>query len=138
MPADVMIECDGLTKRFGAFTAVDHVSFSVARRSIFGFLGPNGSGKTTVMRMLCGILEATDGRAHIAGFDVAGQTEQIKGMIGYMSQKFSLYDELTVSENLLFYGRLYCLHGPSLKQRREELIALTHLEPYLERRASLL
>lgn len=138
MPAESMITCEALTKRFGHFTAVDRVSFSVAKGSIFGFLGPNGSGKSTVIRMLCGLLEPSDGRANIAGFDVARQTEAIKGLIGYMSQKFSLYDELTVRENLLFYGRLYGLKGGGLKQRMDELIALTHLAPYLERRSALL
>jgi ABC-type multidrug transport system ATPase subunit len=138
MPAETMIQCDGLTKRFGHFTAVDHVTFSVAKGSIFGFLGPNGSGKSTVIRMLCGLLEPSDGRAQIAGFDVAKQTENIKGLIGYMSQNFSLYDELTVYENLMFYGRLYGLRGNALVKRRDELIALTHLNPYLERRAALL
>jgi len=133
-----MIACENLTKRFGHFTAVDHVSFTVAKGSIFGFLGPNGSGKSTVIRMLCGLLEPSDGRASIAGFDVAQQTEEIKPLVGYMSQKFSLYDELTVHENLNFYGRLYGLKGATLKQRYDELIALTHLEPYLNRRAALL
>ena len=133
-----MIECDGLTKRFGNVTAVDNVSFRVAKRSIFGFLGPNGSGKTTVIRMLCGILEPTAGTGRIGGVDVARETNQLKGTIGYMSQKFSLYDELTANENLLFYGRLYGLSGAALRQRRDELVALTHLEPYLDRRAALL
>ena len=133
-----MIHCEALTKRFGHFTAVDHVSFSVAKGSIFGFLGPNGSGKSTVIRMLCGLLEPSDGRGLIAGFDVARQTEEIKHLIGYMSQKFSLYDELTVRENLTFYSRLYGLRGAALAKRRDELIALTHLEPYLDRRAALL
>ena len=136
--AEPMIECKDLTKRFGHFTAVDHVSFSVEKGSIFGFLGPNGSGKSTVIRMLCGILAPTHGTARIAGVDVVHDTERVKGLIGYMSQKFSLYDELTVHENLLFYGRLYGLKGKSLQTRREELIAITHLEPYLNRRASLL
>jgi ABC-2 type transport system ATP-binding protein len=133
-----MIQCENLTKRFGHFTAVDHVSFSVGKGSIFGFLGPNGSGKSTVIRMLCGLLEPSDGHGRIAGFDVAKQTDEIKSLIGYMSQKFSLYDELTVYENLTFYSRLYGLRGPALAKRREELIALTHLEPYLDRRAALL
>jgi len=133
-----MIECEGLTRRFGQFTAVDHVTFSVARGSIFGFLGPNGSGKSTVIRMLCGILAPSDGRARIAGLDVARQADQLKGKLGYMSQKFSLYDELTVTENLFFYGRLYGLGGAELNTRVDELIALTHLAPYLNRRASLL
>jgi ABC-type multidrug transport system ATPase subunit len=133
-----MIECEGLTKRFGNFTAVDQVSFSVARGSIFGFLGPNGSGKSTVIRMLCGILEPTEGTARIAGHDIARDGEATKEMIGYMSQKFSLYDELTVNENLVFSGKLYSLPDRELKRRRDELIAITHLEPYLNRRAALL
>src|SRR5436309_15733181 len=123
MAGEVMIECDKLTKRFGHFTAVDHVSFKVEKGSIFGFLGPNGSGKSTVIRMLCGLLEPSDGQGRIAGFDVATQTEQIKNLIGYMSQKFSLYDELTVYENLMFYGRLYGWRGPALSKPRGELIA---------------
>ena len=133
-----MIECEGLTKRFGTFTAVDHVSFSVGKGSIFGFLGPNGSGKSTVIRMLCGILEPTEGTARIGGRDIIKEGEEIKEMIGYMSQKFSLYDELTTNENLLFAGKLYGLKGRQLIQRRDELIQLTHLEPYLNRRAALL
>jgi ABC-type multidrug transport system ATPase subunit len=133
-----MIECDALTKRFGNFTAVDHVSFSVDRGSIFGFLGPNGSGKSTVIRMLCGILQPTEGTARIAGRDVIRDSDELKEMIGYMSQKFSLYDELTVSENLTFSGKLYGLRSRELQQRRDELIAITHLEPYLSRRAALL
>jgi ABC-type multidrug transport system ATPase subunit len=136
--SEAMIECDGLTKRFGAFTAVDHVSFSVAKGSIFGFLGPNGSGKSTVIRMLCGILEPSEGTARIGGHDVINETDSIKDMIGYMSQKFSLYDELTVDENLIFAGKLYDLRGRELKQRRDDLIAITHLEPYVDRRAALL
>src|SRR2546423_14865965 len=135
---DAMIECEGLTKRFGNFTAVDHVSFSVARGSIFGFLGPNGSGKSTVIRMLCGILEPTEGTASIAGHDISREGEATKEMIGYMSQKFSLYDELTVNENLVFSGKLYSLPDRELKRRRDDLIAITHLEPYLNRRAALL
>src|SRR2546427_9761783 len=133
-----MIACENLTRRFGHFTAVDHVSFTVSKGSIFGFLGPNGSGKSTVIRMLCGLLEPTEGRATIAGYDVARETDRIKSLIGYMSQKFSLYDELTVYENLMFYGRLYGLRGPALGKRRDELVALTHIEPYLARRAALL
>jgi len=136
--AETMIECNRLTRRFGHFTAVDHVSFKVEKGSIFGFLGPNGSGKSTVIRMLCGLLEPTEGRASIGGFDVATQTDHIKTLIGYMSQKFSLYDELTVYENLMFYGRLYGLRGAALSKKRDELVALTHIEPYIERRAALL
>jgi len=133
-----MIEVHNLTKRFGHFTAVDNVSFSVGKGAIFGFLGPNGSGKSTVIRMLCGILAPSGGRASIAGHDVVADSDNLKGTIGYMSQKFSLYDELTVTENLLFYGRLYGLKGAALRQRMEELIDMTHLAPYTERRAALL
>ncbi|HWY52122.1 MAG TPA: ABC transporter ATP-binding protein [Chthoniobacterales bacterium] len=136
--SEAMIECEGLTKRFGTFTAVDHVSFKVGKGSIFGFLGPNGSGKSTVIRMLCGILEPSAGTARIDGHDVARDTESIKDIIGYMSQKFSLYDELTVDENLIFSGKLYGLRGRDLTKRRDELIAITHLEPYINRRAALL
>src|SRR5207245_555130 len=114
------------------------VTFSVAKGSIFGFLGPNGSGKSTVIRMLCGILQPTEGTATVSGIDVADASDELKATIGYMSQKFSLYDELTVNENLQFYGRLYGLTGAALRQRMDELIALTHLEPYLTRRAALL
>jgi ABC-type multidrug transport system ATPase subunit len=136
--SEVMIECEGLTKRFGTLTAVDHVSFSVAKGSIFGFLGPNGSGKSTVIRMLCGILEPSDGAARVGGHDIVREIEPIKEMIGYMSQQFSLYDELTVNENLIFSGKLYGLSGRQLNQRRDELIAITHLEPYVNRRAAAL
>src|SRR5256885_14696152 len=132
---DAMIECEGLTKRFGTFTAVDHVSFSVAKGSIFGFLGPNGSGKSTVIRMLCGILEPSDGTARIGGHDIVRDAEPIKEMIGYMSQQFSLYDELTVNENLIFAGKLYGFGGRGLNQRRDEKIAPTQLEPHIAKRA---
>src|SRR5881398_928626 len=120
--SESMIEVDGLTKRFGTFTAVHHISFSVGKGSIFGFLGPNGSGKSTVIRMLCGIIAPSDGRARIAGLDVAREADKLKGTLGYMSQKFSLYDELTVTENLLFYGRLFGMSGAALKSRVDELI----------------
>jgi len=135
---DAVIECENLSKRFGHFTAVDHVSFSVSKGSIFGLLGPNGSGKSTLIRMLCGILDPTEGAARVAGVDVVHSADDLKGKVGYMSQKFSLYDELTVSENLQFYGRLYGLTGARLAERRETLVALTHLQPYLTRRAALL
>ena len=131
-----MIECEGLTKRFGTFTAVDHISFSVEKGSIFGFLGPNGSGKSTAIRMLCGILEPTDGTAKIGGHDIVRETEPIKEMIGYMSQQFSLYDELNVNENLIFSGKLYGLRDKELKQRRDEMIETTHLQPFIGRQVT--
>jgi ABC-type multidrug transport system ATPase subunit len=136
--AQPMIECEGLTKRFGDFTAVDNVSFNVEPGAIFGFLGPNGSGKSTVIRMLCGILEPSGGSARIGGLDVVAQCDQLKESIGYMSQKFSLYDELTVDENLRFYGKLYGLGAKALRKRYDELLELTHLGPYRDRRAALL
>ena len=135
---EVMIACTGLTRRFGHFTAVDGVTLSVRRGAIFGFLGPNGSGKSTVIRMFCGLLEPTAGRAWVGGWDVVRETARMKPLIGYMSQKFSLYDELTVHENLQFYGQLYGLHGMRLRTRTDELVALMHLAPYLGRRAALL
>src|ERR1700687_2027210 len=127
MPDNVMIQCDNLTKRFGDFTAVDRVSFSVEKQSIFGFLGPNGSGKSTVIRMLCGILEPSAGTGHIAGHDVSRETDALKGSLGYMSQRFSLYDELTADENLQFYARLYGLPGEVVKKGRGDVIALAPL-----------
>src|SRR2546429_8142636 len=136
--SEPMIEVDRLTKRFGTFTAVDHVSFSVGKGSIFGFLGPNGSGKTTLIRMLCGILEPSDGTARIGGHDIVRDAEPIKEMIGYMSQKFSLYDELTVNENLIFAGKLYGLSGRGLSEGRDGMIATTHLGPDLGRGAGQL
>src|SRR5947208_16653238 len=136
--AEQMIEVKGLTKRFGTFTAVDHVSFSVVKGSIFGFLGPNGSGKTTVIRMLCGILEPSEGTGRIGGHDIVRDAEPIKEMIGYMSQKFSLYDELTVNENFIFAGKLYDLSGLELIQRWDEMIATTHLDAYIDTRAGQL
>src|ERR1700712_4214010 len=101
---ETVIKADKLTKRFGEFVAVNEISFYVKKGEIFGFLGANGAGKTTAMRMLCGLSKPTSGKATIAGADIYRQTEQIKTSIGYMSQKFSLYEDLTVSENIRFYG----------------------------------
>ncbi len=120
-----------LVKRFGSFTAVDHVSFDTHPGEIFGFLGPNGSGKSTTIRILCGLLHPTSGSAEVAGFDVVRSPEQIRRRIGYMSQKFSLYNDLTVIENLRFYGGLYNVMGRQLENRIEwalEMAGLTGRE----------
>lgn len=116
------ITCRDLTKRFGDFTAVDHLTFDVDRGEIFGFLGANGAGKTTAMRILCGLSHPTSGEATVAGFDVYRQREQIKANIGYMSQRFSLYENLTVVENITFFGGVYGLSRPEIKRRRDLLI----------------
>ena len=116
------IEVEALTKKFGNFAAVNSISFSVVRGEIFGFLGANGAGKSTAMRMLCGLLEPTSGNAKVAGFDVYRQREEIKKNIGYMSQKFSLYADLTVAENIKFWGGLYGLTKAEIRSRREEIV----------------
>ena len=118
------IEVSDLTKRFGRFVAVDRVSFRVARGQVFGFLGPNGSGKSTTIRMLCGILSPSAGFGRVAGFDIAREPEQVRQHIGYMSQKFSLYEELTVQENLDFFAGVYGLWGAPAAGRREEMLAI--------------
>ncbi len=111
------VEVNGLTKRFGDFTAVNDISFSVSKGEIFGFLGPNGAGKSTTIRMLCGIITPTDGSGTVAGHDIVTEQNRIKHSIGYMSQKFSLYNELTVTENLEFFGSIYGLSDNHLKER---------------------
>lgn len=122
MDNEIVIRADGLTKRFGNFTATDHISFEVCRGEIFGFLGANGAGKTTAMRMLCGLSQPSDGRATVAGFDVATQHELVKRNIGYMSQKFSLYDDLTVEENLILFGGIYGMPRKKVKAKIIELL----------------
>lgn len=123
-----VIKTEKLTKRFGDFTAASELTFNVGQGEIFGFLGANGAGKTTAMRMLCGLLKPTSGKASIAGFDVYTQTEKIKKNIGYMSQKFSLYDNLTVSENIRFYGGIYGMRTAQIKAKTEELLKELQLE----------
>ena len=125
---DTVITTDNLTKRFGSFTAVDNITFTVESGEIFGFLGANGAGKTTAMKMLCGLLAPTSGKAKIAGFDVYRQTEKIKKNIGYMSQKFSLYEDLTVFENLRFFGGIYGLKTVRIKEKSRELLQQLGLE----------
>jgi ABC-2 type transport system ATP-binding protein len=123
-----VIEVRQLTRKFGAFTAVDNVSFTIPRGQIFGFLGPNGSGKTTTIRMLLGLLPPTSGTAFVLGHDVQRQALSIRAKLGYMSQKFTLYNDLTVEENLLFYGRGYGLRGKRLHQRMQYVLKMADLK----------
>lgn len=122
-----VIEVRGLTKMFGRFKAVDDLSFDVARGEIFGLLGPNGAGKSTTIRMLCGLLSSTAGTATVGGFDINRQPEQVREHIGYMSQKFTLYKDLTVMENIRFFGGVYGLDRQRLKQRTEAVVAMARL-----------
>jgi ABC-2 type transport system ATP-binding protein len=127
------INAQNLVRRFGQFTAVNDVSFQVQQGEIFGFLGPNGSGKTTVIKMLTGLLPLSGGGASVMGLDVRKDPETVRESIGYMSQNFSLYSDLTVTENLTFYGRIYGLSNNRLRKRMDEIIELNGLGPYLNR-----
>lgn len=122
MTEKIVIKAEGLTKQFGDFVATDHVSFEVREGEIFGFLGANGAGKTTAMRMLCGLSQPSDGKATVAGYDVAKEHEQVKRHIGYMSQKFSLYDDLTVEENLKLFGGIYGMTPAKVKEKISNLL----------------
>jgi len=126
--ADHSIEVRSLTKRFGDFTAVDAVSFDVGRGAIFGFLGANGAGKSTTIRMLCGLLDPTSGTATVGGFDVGRDPEKVKRVIGYMSQKFSLYEDLTVAENIRFFGGIYGLPAKTVQSRLPWVLELAGLK----------
>ncbi|HXP74546.1 MAG TPA: ABC transporter ATP-binding protein [Stellaceae bacterium] len=133
-PVDDPIVAESLVKRFGRFTAVDHLSFRIGRGEIVGFLGPNGAGKSTTIRMLCGLLRPTEGRALVAGIDVARNPERVRERIGYMSQKFSLYTDLTVAENLRFFGGIYRVPRTALPERMRfavEMAGLTGREDTL-------
>ena len=136
--SELAISAEHLVRRFGNFTAVNDVGFQVKRGEIFGFLGPNGSGKTTVIKMLTGLLPLSGGSAIVQGLDVRTHAEQVRERIGYMSQKFSLYDDLTVAENLQFYGRIYSLPPDRLKKRMAEIVELNGLGPYVDRLAAKL
>ena len=125
---ETVIQTEKLTKRFGAFIACNELSFTVSKGEIFGFLGANGAGKTTAMRMLCGLLVPSSGKASVAGFDVYTQTEKIKRSIGYMSQKFSLYDDLAVAENIRFYGGIYGMSRQDIRAKTTELLKELGLE----------
>ena len=130
---DKVIVCKDLTKKFGDFTAVNAISFDVKKGEIFGFLGANGAGKTTAIKMLSGLLQATSGKAEVAGFDINKQSEEIKKNIGYMSQHFSLYQDMTIKENIRFYGGIYGLSGKEIKERSSLLIKKLGLEAFENR-----
>jgi ABC-2 type transport system ATP-binding protein len=128
------VEVNDLVKTFGSFVAVDHISFQVHRGEVFGFLGPNGAGKSTTIRMLCGLLRPTSGQGHVESLDVMTQSEEIKEIIGYMSQQFSLYEDLTVEENIDFYSGIYKIPSPKARERKEWVLEMAGLT---ERRKSL-
>jgi ABC-2 type transport system ATP-binding protein len=132
------ITADRLTIRFGSFVAVNDVSFEVDKGEIFGFLGPNGSGKTTIIKALCGLLTPSSGTGTILGMDIRKDASEIKRNIGYMSQKFGLYEDLTVAENIDFYAGVYGIHGHQAEQRKAEVLELTGINSYLNRRAGQL
>ncbi len=127
-PKDYIIKARNLTKQFGDFKAVDAISFEVSKGEIFGFLGANGAGKTTAMRMLTGLSRPTSGEATVAGFDVYKQSEDIKKRIGYMSQRFSLYEDMTVKENIRFYGGIYGLKRTAIREKTEQIMESLQLE----------
>jgi ABC-2 type transport system ATP-binding protein len=122
------IEVDRLTKRFGNFTAVDHISFTVRQGEIFGFLGANGAGKSTAIRMLCALLTSTSGTARVGGYDINTHPDKVKESIGYMSQKFSLYEDLRVEENIDFFGRVYGLSDTEIRERKRWVLTMAHLQ----------
>jgi ABC-2 type transport system ATP-binding protein len=125
--AEPAVLTQGLTKRFGAFTAVDHVDLRVEAGELYGFLGPNGAGKSTTLRMLCGILEPTEGSGRVLGLDLRREPERIKAAIGYMSQRFSLYDDLSAAENLVFYAMVYGVPGRARRERIDRMVQLADL-----------
>jgi ABC-type multidrug transport system ATPase subunit len=138
MSRDIGVDVRGVSKDFGTFRALDDVTLQVARGEIFGLLGPNGSGKSTLIRILCGLLEPTLGEATVDGFDVAKEGELVRQHIGYVSQAFSLYRDLTVQENLDFFSAIYRLKGAERKERIEWAVNLTHIGPYRDRLAGAL
>jgi len=133
MNQTISVKTNQLTRRFGKFVAVDKVSIEVYQKEIFGFLGANGAGKTTMIRMLCGLLKPSDGDGTVAGFDIKTQSEIIKQNIGYMSQKFSLYEDLTISENIEFYGGVYGLSPEKIEQKKDELFRQLKLDEFAKK-----
>ncbi len=135
---EAIIQTHDLTKRFGALTAVDHLNLSVARGEIFGLVGPDGAGKTTTVRMLCGLMDPTEGSATVAGHDVARESQQVKDQIGYMAQRFGLYSDLTVEENMHFYADLFGITGGERDRLSTQLLRMTRMEPFTKREAGRL
>ena len=135
---ETIIEARGLTKRFGQLTAVDHLDLTVAKGEIFGLVGPDGAGKTTTLRMLCGLMDPSEGSARVAGHDVARESRAVKDQIGYMAQRFGLYQDLTVDENMAFYADLFDITGQTRVELTAELLRMTRMEPFRARLAAQL
>ena len=135
---DAIIQTEGLTRRFGALTAVDHLSLEVARGEIFGLVGPDGAGKTTTLRLLCGLMDPDQGRARVAGYDVARDSQAVKDHIGYMAQRFGLYGDLTVEENMHFYADLFGVSRAARAGLMPGLLRMTRMEPFRDRQAGRL
>lgn len=133
MSPEISVETKDLTRKFGDFVAVNKINISVKKGEIFGFLGANGAGKTTAIRMLCGLLLPSSGEARVAGFDIYKESEQIKSRIGYMSQKFSLYEDLTVAENIQFYGGVYGLPATEIEAKQNSILERFDLQTYRDR-----
>src|SRR5215510_15786079 len=132
---DAIIETHDLTKRFGDLAAVDHLNLTVARGEIFGLVGPDGAGKTTTLRMLSGLMDPTEGSARVAGHDVAREAQGVKDRIGYMAQRFGLYTDLTVEENMIFYADLFGITGKDREVLSGQLLHMTRMEQFGERQA---
>jgi ABC-2 type transport system ATP-binding protein len=133
-----IIETHGLTRRFGALTAVDHLDLSVAPGEAFALVGPDGAGKTTTLRMLCGLMDPTEGSARVAGHDIVRESQAVKDQIGYMAQRFGLYGDLTVEENMIFYADLFNITGEVREDLSERLLRMTRMEPFRDRQAGKL
>jgi ABC-2 type transport system ATP-binding protein len=137
-PGSPIIEIRGLTKRFGGLVAVDHLDLTVERGEIFGLVGPDGAGKTTTLRMLCGLMDPSEGSARVAGHDVVREPKAVKDQIGYMAQRFGLYQDLTVEENMVFYADLFGITGTDRDNLTAQLLRMTRMEPFRQRQAGKL